>query len=67
MIHKLSAFLFLSVLFFTCTSDKIDRRKVVDRHMVHISQADSLNSLTVGNGRFAMTVDVTGLQSFPDF
>ena len=26
---------------------------------------DSLNSLSVGNGGFAMTVDGTGLQSFP--
>lgn len=51
-----------------CTSaSKIDRKTVVSRHNVHLSEADSLNSLTVGNGRFAMTVDVTGLQTFPDF
>jgi hypothetical protein len=28
---------------------------------------DSLNSLSVGNGEFAFTVDVTGLQTFPEF
>ena len=27
---------------------------------------DTLSSLSVGNGRFAFTVDATGLQSFPD-
>jgi len=41
--------------------------ELVQRHNVHVSSADSLSSLTVGNGRFAFTVDVTGLQSFPDF
>lgn len=45
----------------------IDRRAVVRRHTVHITQADSLSSLTVGNGQFAFTADVTGLQSFPAF
>ncbi|MGR3810576.1 hypothetical protein [Jiulongibacter sp. NS-SX5] len=51
-----------------CTSiSQIDRKAVVSRHNVHLSEADSLNSLTVGNGQFAMTVDITGLQSFPDF
>nr|WP_294895600.1 hypothetical protein [uncultured Pedobacter sp.] len=47
--------------------EKIDRKDLVERHNVIINKADSLNSLTVGNGEFAMTVDVTGLQSFPDF
>ncbi|MFD2826805.1 hypothetical protein ACFSYG_09985 [Leeuwenhoekiella polynyae] len=45
----------------------IDRKAVVTRHNVHISQVDTLASLTVGNGAFAFTTDVTGLQSFPDF
>ncbi|TBX24316.1 hypothetical protein TK44_11990 [Jiulongibacter sediminis] len=49
------------------SSEPIDRKTVVSRHNVYLTEADSLNSLTVGNGRFAMTVDVTGLQSFPDF
>ena len=43
----------------------IDRRAVVERHKVVVTNTDSLNSLTVGNGRFAFTADVTGLQSFP--
>ncbi len=43
----------------------IDRQKVVERNNPHVTQMDSLSSLSVGNGGFAMTVDGTGLQSFP--
>lgn len=43
----------------------IDRKKVVERNNPHVTTMDSLNSLSVGNGGFAMTVDGTGLQSFP--
>ena len=45
----------------------INRKALVQRHNVVITAADSLSSLTVGNGKFAFTVDVTGLQSFPAF
>lgn len=48
-------------------AQKIDRKSLVERHTIKIEKADPLSSLTVGNGEFAMTVDVTGLQSFPDF
>jgi len=30
-------------------------------------QADALSPFTVGNGKFAFTADITGLQTFPDF
>lgn len=43
----------------------IDRQAVVTRHKVINESADSLSSLTVGNGAFAFTVDITGLQTFP--
>ncbi len=43
----------------------IDRQAVVSRNNPIITKADPLASLTVGNGHFATTVDVTGLQSFP--
>jgi hypothetical protein len=46
-------------------AQKINRQALVQRHSVKVSKADSLSSLTVGNGKFAFTVDVTGLQSFP--
>jgi hypothetical protein len=44
----------------------IDRQAVVARHCPHVTAIDSLQSLTVGNGSFAFTVDATGLQTFPE-
>lgn len=46
---------------------QIDRKSVVARHNVIVKSIDTLSSLTVGNGKFAYTVDVTGLQSFPEY
>ena len=46
-------------------AQNIDRKKVVQRNNPHVVAMDSLSSLSVGNGGFAMTVDGTGLQSFP--
>ena len=43
----------------------IDRHAVVNRHNPVVTEADNLASLTVGNGHFATTVDITGLQSYP--
>jgi hypothetical protein len=48
------------------TAQPIDRKALVQRHMVVNTRFDTLASLSVGNGRFAFTVDATGLQSFPD-
>ena len=42
-------------------------RRAGARHAVHLSAPDKLSPLTVGNGDFAFTVDITGLQTFPDF
>ncbi len=57
------------LVFLVCTFNleaaKIDRKKLVTRHQVNVNSIDSLSSLTVGNGKFAFTVDFTGLQSFP--
>ncbi|MCM1522586.1 MAG: hypothetical protein NC039_08050 [Muribaculaceae bacterium] len=51
----------------SCTNAQaIDRKALVERNNPHITQLDTLASLTVGNGEFAFTVDVTGLQSFPE-
>ena len=47
------------------TAQNINRKLVVKRNNPHVESMDSLNSLSVGNGGFAMTVDGTGLQSFP--
>ncbi|MES2775295.1 MAG: hypothetical protein V4722_13990 [Bacteroidota bacterium] len=45
---------------------KINRKALVERHTVVNTGFDSLGAVSVGNGAFAFTVDVTGLQSFPD-
>ena len=45
----------------------LDRLGLVRRHNPVVHQADPLTPLSVGNGRFAFTMDVTGLQTFPDF
>jgi hypothetical protein len=56
----------LLFIFYTATAQPIDRKRLVERHKVTNMKFDSLSSLSVGNGSFAFTVDVTGLQSFPD-
>ena len=48
------------------TAEPVDRPALVSRNNPHITQIDTLASLTVGNGEFAFTVDVTGLQTLPD-
>ncbi len=60
---------FLAVLTVTSCNDEmsVDRYSLVTRHNVRITSPDSLNSLSVGNGDFAFTVDITGLQTFPAF
>lgn len=42
----------------------IDRKSLVTRHHVTLDHADTLGSLSVGNGQFSFTVDVSGLQTF---
>ena len=49
------------------TTQTIDRMAVVSRNNPHITEVDTLSSLTVGNGRFAVTVDATGLQTFDEY
>ena len=46
--------------------NKIDRQALVTRHNIHFNSANSFSPLSVGNGGFAFTVDVTGLQTFPE-
>lgn len=44
----------------------IDRRARVDRHAPVVRAMDPWSVLSVGNGGFAFTADITGLQSFPE-
>ena len=47
------------------SANQIDRQVVVKRNNPIVTKADTLASLSVGNGHFVTTVDVTGLQSYP--
>ena len=51
----------------TVTGQPIDRQALVNRNSPMVTTMDTLSSLSVGNGEFAMTVDATGLQTFPEF
>src|SRR5215212_5858889 len=44
----------------------IDRAALVRRHSPVLRKPDPLSPLSVGNGEFAFTADVTGLQTFPE-
>jgi hypothetical protein len=46
------------------SSRLIDRHALVTRHNVTINKPDPLAPLSVGNGEFAFTADITGLQTF---
>jgi hypothetical protein len=47
------------------TESLIDRKALVARHSPSIHKLDPLSPLSVGNGEFAFTGDITGLQTFP--
>ena len=70
MRHSAYALLILSALALltACSSGedtRIDREALLARNNPRVTAPDSLASLSVGNGDFAFTVDVTGLQTFP--
>jgi protein-glucosylgalactosylhydroxylysine glucosidase len=66
LFHLLLPLFILSAI--SCNQNsKIDRLALVTRHNIENSDIDSLSSLSVGNGQFAYTVDITGLQTFPEF
>ncbi len=51
----------------TTQQQRIDRRALVERHNVTLTRPDPLNPLSVGNGEFAFTADITGLQTFSEY
>ena len=59
--------IFLSIkCSFNKSGQLINRFEVVNRHNIQQTGYDSLGSLTVGNGDFAYTVDITGMQTYPE-
>jgi len=46
--------------------NRIDRFALVSRHNPVLRKFEPLSPLSLGNGEFAFTCDVTGLQTFPD-
>jgi len=61
---RILALLVLSVA--SVATARIDRHALVTRNNVKLSAPDALNPLSVGNGEFAFTADITGLQTFPE-
>lgn len=59
---------FMTFFLLSCESQpdsvKIDRHALVNRHNILVEEFDPMNPLTVGNGNFAFTTDITGLQTF---
>ena len=54
-----------SVLAATTGASVLNRSSLVRRHNPVVTRIDTLSPLSVGNGSFAFTVDVTGLQTIP--
>ncbi|QBI52158.1 hypothetical protein [Streptomonospora litoralis] len=48
------------------SAGRIDRRSLVERHRVEAAGIDPGSALSVGNGELCLTVDATGLQTFPE-
>lgn len=59
-----TAIVFSVFSIYTFAQEKIDRKKVVDRHTILITQNNPKKPMQVGNGEFAFNVDITGLQTF---
>lgn len=58
----------LLILISDCAmNSKINRQTLVSRHNVFVTVPDSSACLSVGNGNFAFTVGITGLQNFVDY
>ncbi len=58
---------FIGYNFIFKVQNKIDRFALVNRHNPINKTVDAWSPFTIGNGGFAFTADVTGLQTFPDY
>jgi len=59
-------FVLLISVFGLASAQPIDRKALVERHNPHLQAIDPWAPLSVGNGQFCFTADVTGLQTFPE-
>jgi hypothetical protein len=61
--------LIITLMFSGCRTFQsgIDRYRLVKRHNPELNEADPWSPFTVGNGEFAFTADITGLQSYPSY
>src|SRR5262245_19147591 len=59
------------IALFICSSaafsQPIDRQALVTRHNILVRQINPNAAMALGNGEIAFNVDVTGLQSFPQY
>jgi hypothetical protein len=62
-------FLFVLLVSLNCSSNnsEIKRYYIVSRYNIENSAIDSKCTLSIGNGEFIFTADITGLQTFPEF
>ena len=70
MFSMKNLFVFFCFCLIACVDTKvttIDRRSVVERHQITITQSNPISPSQVGNGKFAFGVDITGLQTFVPF
>lgn len=63
---RLLFIMLMSSLLYGCTCS-IDRKAVIERHRIVITETDPHSPGQVGNGRFSFCMDITGLQTFVPF
>src|SRR5579872_428641 len=65
MVHRRTFLIGAGAAAAGAASTVVNRRELVRRHNPVLTHVDERAPLSVGNGEFAFTVDVTGLQSLP--
>jgi hypothetical protein len=67
-IKTIYCFLFVFLICVNCcrNNSKTDRYAFITKYNIENSSIESLNSLTIGNDEFTFSVDITGLQTFPE-
>lgn len=66
MINKAAQTTLLLLIFICRTNAQIDRKAVVTRHNIVITDKNLKGPSQVGNGKFAYGFDITGMQTFTD-